>query len=87
MLKNLQKNVLLKNYTSFKIGGQAKYFLKINTNEKLIEAIKWAKKHKLPFFILGGGSNLLVADEGYEGLVINFQFSIFKKIKLLLEQG
>jgi len=89
MLKNLQKNVLLKNYTSFKIGGQAKYFLKINTNEKLIEAIKWAKKHKLPFFILGGGSNLLVADEGYEGLVINFQFSIFnfQKNKIIVGAG
>lgn len=75
MLKNLQKNVLLKNYTTFKIGGKAKYFLKIKTNEKLIQAIKWAKKRNLPFFILGGGSNLLVADKGYKGLVINFQLS------------
>ncbi len=68
----IQKNVLLKNYTTFRIGGKAKYFLKAETKEDLIGAIKLAKKMKLPFFVLGGGSNLLVADRGYKGLVIKF---------------
>jgi UDP-N-acetylmuramate dehydrogenase len=75
MLKNLQKNVLLKNYTTFKIGGPAKYFLKAKTKKELINAIKWAKEHELQFFILGGGSNLLVADKGYEGMVIKLQIA------------
>ncbi len=68
-----QKNVLLKNYTTFKIGGPAKYFCFAKNKEGLIEAVKWAKEKNLPFFILGGGSNLLVSDKGYEGLVIKYQ--------------
>lgn len=46
--------------------------------EDLLAAIKWAKENSLPYFILGGGSNLLVTDEGFEGLVIKFQSSNFK---------
>ena len=72
-----QKNVLLKNYTTFKIGGPAKYFFTAKTKPGLVEAVQAAKKLGLPFFILGGGSNILVSDKGYQGLVINFQFSIF----------
>ena len=65
-----QKNVLLKNYTTFKIGGRAKYFFAAETKEDIIKVIKIAKKIDLPFFILGGGSNLLVIDKGFKGLVI-----------------
>jgi len=67
-----QKNVSLKKYTTFRIGGKAKYFFVAKTKDNLIEAIKTAKKKKLPFFILGDGSNLLVSDKGYKGLVIKF---------------
>lgn len=70
-----QKNVSLKKYTTFKIGGPAKYFFVAKTKEDLIEAIKEAKKLKWPFFILGGGSNLLVSDKGYRGLIIKTQNS------------
>jgi UDP-N-acetylmuramate dehydrogenase len=67
-----KRNVLLKNYTTFKIGGAAKYFYTAKTKEDLIEAIKKAKNLNLPFFILGGGSNLLVSDKGFSDLVIKF---------------
>ena len=67
-----RKNILLKNYTTFKIGGAAKYFFEAETKEDLIEAIKMAKKMKLPFFMFGGGSNILVSDKGFNGLVIKF---------------
>jgi len=76
-LPGVKKNVLLKNYTTFKIGGPTKYFFVAKNKKDLIQAILMAKKNKLPFFILAGGSNLLIADEGYKGLIINFQFSIF----------
>ena len=76
-LQNLQKDVLLSDYTTFRIGGPAKYFLKVEDKESLIKALSFSKNLSLPFFILGAGSNLLVSDSGYEGLVINFQFSIF----------
>ena len=69
-LPEIQKNITLKDYTSFKIGGKAKYFFAAETKEDIIKVIKVAKKLDLPFFILGGGSNILVADEGYKGIVI-----------------
>jgi len=67
-----KKNVLLKNHTTFRIGGPAKYFFKAKTKRDLIKAVSLAKKMKLPFFILGNGSNLLVSDTGYQGAVIKF---------------
>ena len=69
-LPDVEQGVLLKDYTSFKIGGPAKYFFKAKTNQDLIGAIKVARELNLPFFILGGGSNLLVSDNGFDGLVI-----------------
>jgi len=70
LLPGVKKNILLKNYTTFRIGGRAKYFFIAKTKEKIIKAVKWAKENNLSFFILGEGSNLLVSDKGYKGLVI-----------------
>jgi len=78
VLSGIKKNVLLRDYTAFKIGGSAKYFFTANNKEDLIKAILLAKKLKLPFFIFGGGSNLLVSDEGFEGLTIKVQSSDFE---------
>jgi len=73
----MKRNVLLSKYTTFKIGGPAEYFFEVKDKKELISAVKFAKEKRLPFFILGGGSNLLVSDKGFRGVVINFQFSIF----------
>ncbi|MCK4473967.1 UDP-N-acetylmuramate dehydrogenase [Candidatus Parcubacteria bacterium] len=70
-----RKNVSLAKYTTFKIGGPAKYFYIAKTKQDLIKAIKAAKELGLPFFVLGGGSNLLVLDKGFDGLVIKCQMS------------
>jgi len=72
-LPNVKNNILLKDHTTFKIGGPAEYFLIVKEKEKLIKAIKIAKKLKLPIFIFSGGSNLLVSDKGLKGLVIKIQ--------------
>ncbi len=77
---NLKKGVFLKNYTTFKIGGPAKYFLAVKNRQELIKAIQTANENNLLFFILGGGSNLLVSDRGYSGLVIKIQN---KKLKIV----
>ncbi len=66
----IQKNVSLKEYTTFRIGGAADFFSIVTNEDELIEALNFSKKNKIPFFVLGGGSNLLVADEGYRGIVI-----------------
>jgi len=69
MLK-LQENVPLANYTSFGIGGPARYFAEVESVADLKEAVKMANEKGLEFFILGGGSNVLVSDKGYSGLAI-----------------
>lgn len=70
---NIRKNILLANHTTFRLGGPARFFCDVKNKKELVEAIKWAKEKKLPFFILGGGSNLLASDEGFEGLVIKIK--------------
>jgi len=73
-----QENVSLAQYTSFKIGGPAKYFFIAKNKDELIKAIEKAKGAKLPIFILGGGNNVLALDKGYSGLVIKIQNSEIK---------
>lgn len=75
MIKGVKQNVSLKERTTFKIGGPAKYFLEARNKEDIMGAIDWAKEQGLPFFILGGGSNLLVSDNGFNGLVIKIELS------------
>ena len=67
---NIQEKVSLSDYTTFKIGGPADYFVKPGSPDEFVQSIEWALKKGLPFFILGKGSNILVSDEGYRGLVI-----------------
>lgn len=68
-----QKNVLLKKYTTFEIGGPTRYFFIAKTKQQIIEGVLEAKKLSLPFFVLGGGSNTLVSDKKYKGLVIKVE--------------
>lgn len=72
---NLQENISLKEFTTFDIGGPAKYFCKAETVDDLKEALAYAHENNLPYFILGGGSNLLISDEGFPGLVIKNEIS------------
>lgn len=64
------KNFDLKNLTTFKIGGLARFFVEIKTKEELTAISAWVKKQNLAVFFLGGGSNILVSDDGFSGLVI-----------------
>lgn len=75
---NIQTNVKLAPYTTYRIGGPAKHFVEAETEEEILEALSWAKKQNLPYFILGGGSNLLISDEGYGGLVIHLTNKNYK---------
>jgi UDP-N-acetylmuramate dehydrogenase len=64
------KDELLSAYTTFRTGGKADLFLDVSDGESLAEGIRLARKLEIPFFIIGGGSNLLVSDSGYRGLII-----------------
>ncbi len=74
----LQKNISLKNLTTFRVGGKAQYFFEAKNQEEVIEALQWAQQKRLLFFVLGGGSNVLINDKKYKGLVIKVQSSKFK---------
>jgi len=86
---NFKENVSLAEYTTFKIGGLAKYFATINNESDLIKAVKFAKDKCLPYFILGGGSNLLVNDKGFKGLIIKIQNKKYqiKGTKIITDAG
>ncbi|MCK5413308.1 MAG: UDP-N-acetylmuramate dehydrogenase [Candidatus Pacebacteria bacterium] len=67
---NIQKNISFLKYTTFKIGGPAKFFCVVENVDEIKEALEFAEKNKLDIFIFGGGSNILVSDKGFDGLVI-----------------
>jgi UDP-N-acetylmuramate dehydrogenase len=66
----LQRDVPLAPLTTLELGGAASYFVRVEHEAALAEALQWAVDEGLPAAILGGGSNLIVADEGYDGVVI-----------------
>ncbi len=66
-----RKNEIMKNHTSFKIGGKADCFVECDSIESLSTVIKELNRIEMPYFILGKGSNLLVSDNGIEGAVIS----------------
>lgn len=65
-----EENVILNRYSNYKIGGRARYFYIARSIEDLERAIGEARRIKAPIFILGGGTNLLISDEGFAGLVL-----------------
>ncbi|MEX1020523.1 MAG: UDP-N-acetylmuramate dehydrogenase [Litorilinea sp.] len=63
--------VRLAPYTSIRVGGPAQWFATVNHPHQLLKLVRWARAIHLPYYILGGGSNILVADAGIRGLVIH----------------
>lgn len=70
----IEQNVILAQFTTFKIGGPAKFFVEVENEEELREAVRFGEKNNLSIFILGGGSNLLFPDSGWPGLVVKISF-------------
>ncbi len=66
----ISENVNLAPYTTMKVGGAAQYFATVSTLEQMLKTARWARAQEIPYYILGGGSNILVADAGIRGLVI-----------------
>src|SRR3989344_428137 len=81
---NIRENIPLAPLTTFRIGGPGRFFCVVTNEAELVEAVIFARERELPFFVLGGGSNILVGDEGFDGLVIKMGImgvNIHKKIK------
>ena len=81
--ENVKYNIPMKNYTSFKIGGPAEYFVQIKNAEELQEALKIHQQTKEPLTIIGNGSNLLVNDNGIKGIVLQINI---KKLEIQEEK-
>ena len=78
---NIREKISLAPYTTFGIGGPARYFVEAATEDDLEAAAAWARQQGLPLFVLGGGSNLLVADEGFDGLVVHVGMRGFEVVE------
>jgi UDP-N-acetylmuramate dehydrogenase len=64
------ENVALAQYTTLGVGGAARWFVETGDEEEILSAVRFARAQGVPCFILGGGSNLLVSDEGFNGVVV-----------------
>ncbi len=67
------ENQLLAPFTTYQIGGPADYFVEAASAEEVTEALEWAAARDMPFYVFGGGSNLLFDDAGFRGLVIRLR--------------
>ena len=72
--ENIYKNELMSKHTSFKTGGIADFFVIVNSVEKLQLLIKFIKQENINYFIIGNGTNILVTDEGFRGIIIKLKF-------------
>jgi UDP-N-acetylmuramate dehydrogenase len=75
----LQEDIPLAPLTTFRVGGSARFFVKAESSADVEEAVAFARSRDLPFFVLGGGSNLIVADAGWPGLVLRVAIAGIEK--------
>ncbi len=66
----IQENIALAPFTTLKIGGNARFFVRAENEAEALEAFNFARENSFSLFILGGGSNILVSDKGFDGLVL-----------------
>ena len=76
-----QEGVFLKNYSNFKVGGSADYFFDARTEKELVSVVKFVKTSFFPYYIIGGGFNILFSDEGFRGLIIRNSIKALKKVE------
>lgn len=72
--ENIYENEPMSKHTSFKIGGIADYYVKVKSEEELRMVLNFAKAEKIPFYVVGNGTNLLVREGGIRGIVIKVDF-------------
>lgn len=72
---NVQENISLASRTSFCIGGDARFYVEISSLEDLKEALQYAKEKNIDFYILGSGTNVLVSDKGFPGIIIKIKMN------------
>jgi UDP-N-acetylmuramate dehydrogenase len=82
-----KEQVSLSQFSNYKIGGPARYFFEAKTEHEVRDALALAKKLKLKVFVLGGGTNLLIDDKGFDGLVLKPAITFLKSKGATIEVG
>lgn len=80
-IEDFEKNCPLKDYCTFGIGGPARYFISLHSIEEAKNLLHFCKEQKIPYFVLGKGSNCLFDDQGFPGLVIQNKIHFFESKK------
>lgn len=83
----IQKNFSLKDFTTIGMGGLAKFFVIVRTESELLRALGLAKKLALPWYVLGEGSNVVVSDRGFRGLIVRNYIEKYEHKKSLVRVG
>ena len=81
------ENEMMNKHTTFRTGGLAKIFVKPKTINQLIQIIQLCNKYKIYFFVIGNGSNLLISDKGYNGVIIQIKEDNFSDLKIIKNEG
>jgi len=76
----IKKNEKLSRHCTFNTGGNARFFCEVSSDKDIKKALDFCRENKIPFFVLGEGSNLLISDKGFQGLVIKNCFRGIKKV-------
>ena len=76
--ENIMLNEPMSKHTSFKTGGNARFFVKAYSVNEIKDVLKIVKENKIPLFILGNGTNLLVKDDGFDGIVLQIKLDNIK---------
>jgi UDP-N-acetylmuramate dehydrogenase len=77
---DIHTNIPLKNFTTMKIGGNARYMTEVRTADEVASIYRDAKSKSLPIFVLGGGSNVIAKDDGFNGIIIHIRIPGFEII-------
>jgi len=72
-VNDLLENEPMSQHTSFKVGGEAALFIRISTKEQLVRLLPFLRRLEIDFFVLGNGSNVLVGDKGYQGVILSIR--------------
>lgn len=74
----VKQNEEMFKHTTFKVGGKADIWIRVKTRDELIKILSYINEKKIPYYIMGNGSNILVKDNGFRGIVLKIEFDDIK---------
>lgn len=70
----VKQNEEMFKHTTFKVGGKADIWIRVKTRDELIKILSYINEEKIPYYIMGNGSNILVKDNGFRGIMLKIEF-------------